>query len=196
MFQSFQDICSPYLKFLFPFHVNSRLASNQYTSQAQPTQFTFRHHASHGTVLAAFPECVIGDPVVLFFKHKVNYDLLEPLITSDDFRDTTHSLANLLTSRSDTVWESTLLTKSQIRAGQGWMVPSKMTLKAVYLWRCTAFGTDWLRYYYKRTEHPFPHLSLLCAELNVNWGKKIEKKEFYHIGYFFFLRSLDFYKFI
>lgn len=176
MFQSFQDICSPYLKFLFPFHVHSCLASNQYTSQARPTWFTFRHHASHGTVLAACPECVLGDPVVLCFKHKVNYDLLEPLITSDDFRDTTHSLANLLISRSDTMWESALFKMCQIRPGQSWMVPSKMTLKAVYLWRCTALGTDWIRYYYKKMEHPFPYLSLLRAELNVNWSKKTEKK--------------------
>lgn len=43
-----------------------------------------RHHDSHGGVLAAFPECVTGDPVVPFFKHKVNYDLLESLMIFDD----------------------------------------------------------------------------------------------------------------
>jgi hypothetical protein len=52
--------------------------------KVQPTQFMSRHHDSLGSALAAFPEYVTGDPVVLFFKHKVNYDLLESLMIFDD----------------------------------------------------------------------------------------------------------------
>lgn len=46
--------------FFFPWHVNSCLASDQYTLQVQPTQFMFRHHDSHGSVLAACPDVLLG----------------------------------------------------------------------------------------------------------------------------------------